>query len=249
MEVHKQTLINYVKFLIQLIKGDTIISPEMMFNIDHMWMTHVLNEIFCDDSKELYSYSAFDNAAGSVVFREWENQSTLIFGCGHHDVHYDQHYHTSDEYLIDIDITILPDMCLKVCHQSLAAALPSAKGKINKIVFEGWLGEETKVFYDDCLFLLADNGVVVTGNDNSPRIIKKNNKLFVVDTNTEYHPWTSEDVSNKTFGCDIHDWKAQCLKNNNLDNNLDNSEMSSDEIIEFISSLMVSIDENINLYV
>jgi hypothetical protein len=239
----------YIKFLIGIINGSTIVSPEMLFTDDYTWMRYVIKEILDNSSavEQFYERSlespSYNPDTGALVLKGWDNQSTLILGCGH-DFCGLHHHDSSTEYLIDIDLTMLPDLCLKTCHQSLAKALPEARGKIRTIVFEGWCGNETQVFFDDCLFLLDEGGFVVSGDGDKHRVVKRDGKLYFVkfdadgteESSVEYHPWTDDDVINGTFGFDIHDWKNNMIMNGKRIAQLNKERVTKEEIIAFIES-------------
>jgi len=243
-------IVEYIKFLTGLVNGSTIVSSRMKFDADFTWMKFVIEEILTDSSAiaRFYGYlsesPSYSPDTGALNFKEWVGQSTLILGCGH-----DRHRHKSDEYLIDVDITMLPDMCIEACHQSLAKALPEAKGKISRIIFEGWCGEETQVFFDDCLFLLDEGGSVVSGDEDQHRIIKRDSKLYFVkfdddgyeESSVEYRPWTNDDATNGSFGFDIHDWKANMIRNGERIKRMNKERMCKDEILKFIETKCKSL--------
>jgi DNA-directed RNA polymerase subunit RPC12/RpoP len=188
---------------------------------------------------------------GTLTLRKWAGQSTIIVGCGHINVkdggnfltkhHYQIHDHEHNpetEYLVDPDITILPDMCIAVCEQSLSAAMPEAYGKIKKISVEGICLEENDIFFNDCKLLLADDGIVCTYCDQQI-LIKKNGELYFIhddDTLEIYKPWTLEDVINKTFGYDIFDWKGQYKRNGWRFDDFSKNAMCGDNAITYIKT-------------
>jgi len=236
----------YIKFLTGLVNGPTIVSSRMMFDDNFAWMKFIIKYILKDSSDIIKFYShlsetpEYNPYTGALSFKEWNGESTLILGCGH-----DMHRHGSDEYLIDVDLMMLPDLCLEACHQSLAKALPEAKGKIHKIVFEGWCGDETQVFVDDCLFLLDEGGYVVSGDSKTHQVIKRDDKLYFVkfgddgyeESSVEYRPWVTDDITNGIFGFDIHDWKANMIRNGDRIKQLDKKRMNKEMILRFIESM------------
>lgn len=242
-------VVKYIDFLIGLIDGSTIVSPEMMFVDDFGWMMHVIDDIWADSSAITLFYNlssenpSYDPTTGALVLKRWVGQQTLVLGCGHEFDGY-CHHDSLNEYLIDINLTMLPDLCLKACHQSLAKALPEAKGKIHTIIFEGLCGDETQVFVDDCLFLLDEGGSVVSGDRDLHRVVKRDGTLYFVEfgddgvelSAVKYHPWVPEDVTNKTFGFDIYDWKNNLIRNGKRIEEMDKEIVTKEEILNFIKT-------------
>lgn len=218
----------YIKFVFELMTRKTVVSESMIFPLDFNWIAGAFEELQDEFSSDPNSFYKLDQVkaeeilaemeqTGALILRKWQNnQTTIVVGCGHS---YCQNRHGPNEYLIDVNINMLPDMFLEVCHQSLANALPKeAHNQIQKIYFEGLCGEETSVFYEDCLALLAEGGGVWNGHAFT--LIKQGGELYAVAKDgslTKYEPWThediAEDITESTFGCDIFDWKANMKRN------------------------------------
>lgn len=269
---------SYTKFLKELIKETTVVSPEMLFTPNFQWIKnslenlpiaeqylHLIGNLINPHADEIKS-------TGAMTFREWNGQTTLIIGCGHINTENGANYHnqvfqcssnhchdTENEYLIDIDICMIPDKIVEVCHQSLSRCMPiEAMGQIEQIIFEGFCGEETQVLVDDCLKLLANGGMVLI-DYGCPVLIKQNDQLYVITgitteatDSTEateahegivvlfetvpYKPWTREDVETQSFGFDIFDWKGNFERNGWRFPDLERSALRATDALAFLQS-------------
>ena len=252
----------YLYFLRKYIKN---CPKSMLFDQhDHQWIKTGLKEylrykqdyypnkfyqITLDDIDNLKSEI---KNIGTLTLRKWNNQPIIIIGCGNINIkdggkfltknHYQVHAHEHDsdnEYLVDTDITILPDMCIAVCQQSLSKAMPEAHGKIKEIIVEGICLEETDIFFNDCKLLLAEDGLVITNHD-IPILIKQKGEIFFIHDDNElelYEPWTQEDINNKTYGFDIFDWTGQFVRNGWRIENFKNTMMSKHDATKYIKEI------------
>ncbi len=258
--------LSYLRNLVGIEKGLTVVDYE-----DYQWMKNTIveflnynhdyypNEFYKVTNDEIESLQSEIKNSGTLTLDRWNGQTTIIVGCGHvntensgvilDDGHYQMcsHYHNPElEYLVDVDISILPDMCINFCESPLSLAIPEAHGQIKEIMVEGICLDETDVFYNDCLLLLENNGIV-TLYDKTPILIKLDGKLYAYvydsDNNCKlelYRPWTQKDIDDKTFGFDIFDWKGQFIRNGWRFPELQKSAMDAVTIIKFIDEINVS---------
>ena len=257
--VNKTLIACYLYFLEKYIGTKLALTTLQFLPDDYQWIKPIL---FDSTNARFYpttfyptitdtthaAYMTEINNTGSLTFKKWSGQKTLIIGCGHvntkagpsilpadsHQPH--THVHRpSREYLIDTDITILPDMCINVCHTPLHIALPSpSHNQIKTIIFEGLCAEETSIFTQDCLTLLREDGIVLANNPLKPTITKKNNILYAIqddDTLIPYTPWTQTDIDNNTFGHDVFGWKEQFIRNGQRMNDLRKNMLSPTEAL------------------
>ncbi len=255
----------YLRNLVGLEQGITVFNYE-----DHSWIKKTIseflhygkdyypNEFYNVTNDEIVNLQSEIKYRGTLTLNNWNGQTTIIIGCGHINTensgvildegHYQMctHEHNPEfEYLVDTDISILPDMCINICTSSLSFSMPEAHGKIKEIMVEGICLDETDVFYNDCLLLLENNGIV-TIYDKTPILTKIDGKLYayVFDDNNNcnlelYRPWTQKDIDNKTYGFDIFDWKGQFVRNGWRFPEFQKNAMDSTEIVNFIDGIKV----------
>jgi hypothetical protein len=191
---------------------------------------------------------------GTMTLNKWNGQKTLIFGCGHVNTTYGENelfedskyyqiqthcHNTREEYMVDNDITILPDLLATIGENSLILAIPEARGKIQKIIVEGFCADETDILYNDFMELLEDGGVVFE-SETIPVLAKKDNELYAIEIIDEeyifkkYAPWTNEDVENGTYGYDLFGWKENLSLNGFRIKELKKKELISKNAIEYM---------------